>query len=167
MRRNDNRYVETDSERTPRVAVGTVLWWEGKETHMRTHTRNDLRKASEPERPASQKAMFSPCWVHLRCGGGWTVNDRLKGTARKGKERKRRAGGGGGDEEGLMGVEREGKKRKHQSWKNKNRTELTSKDSSSRVKMLQGPRSNYFCQLRQTLPTPPRSPFTQTSPKLF
>lgn len=95
MRRNDNRYVETDSERTPRVAVGTVLWWEGKETHMRTHTRNDLRKASEPERPASQKAMFSPCWVHLRCGGGWTVNDRLKGTARKGKERKRRAGGGG------------------------------------------------------------------------
>ena len=161
---DDNGYVETDSERTSRVAVGTVPWWECKETHMHTYTHNDLQKASEPTRPASRKAMFSPCWVHLRCGGGWTVNDRLRGTVRKGKAEKSRKGGDG---EGLMGVEKEGKKRKHQSWKNKNRTELTSKDSSSRVKMLQGPRSNYFCQLRQTLLTPPPSPFTQTSPKSF
>lgn len=35
-----------------------------------------------------------------------------QGKERKGREEQE---GGGGDEEGLMGVEREGKKRKHQS----------------------------------------------------
>lgn len=56
------------------------------------------------------------------------------------------------------------KKKTHQSWKNKNnRAELTSKDSTSHVKMLQGLHSNYFCQLCQALTHLPHRPLVYTN----